>query len=400
MIAALTAEAAEVRFVGGCVRDAVLQRKIHDIDIATHDPPDQVLKLLRAGGVHAIPTGIDHGTVTAVVDRAHFEITTLRLDVETDGRRARVAYTDDWRADAARRDFTINALYCDPDGSLYDPFGGLRDLKAGRIRFVGAAEDRIREDVLRLLRFFRFYASYGCPPPDRKALAACRALAHLVPHLSGERVAAELLQLLAAPNPLPSIELMRDADVLAQLLPEVEDLSSLNGMVTLEGITFGADSLRRLAALLSCRGAAADGIARQLRFSTSQRERLVKLTAPAAHIDPAQGVRDQRRLLYRLGAPLYLDLALLAWSRLVAAGRRLSRRETDAWHELLHLAESWKPVELPVKGKDVLALGIEAGPQVGRILSEIEAWWIDGDFQAGRKECMRQLEYILSRNLS
>jgi len=184
VVAALTADGTEVRFVGGCVRDALLGRPVKDVDIATPDRPQRVMELLARAGIRAIPTGIEHGTVTAVVGRTPFEITTLRRDVETYGRRAKVAFTDDWTADAARRDFTINALSCTPDGRLYDPFGGLADLRAGRVRFVGDPEARIREDVLRLLRFFRFYAHYGAAPPDPAALAACRALAPLLPGLA------------------------------------------------------------------------------------------------------------------------------------------------------------------------------------------------------------------------
>ncbi|MEE8534186.1 MAG: CCA tRNA nucleotidyltransferase, partial [Alphaproteobacteria bacterium] len=227
VVDALTADSAEVRFVGGCVRDAVAGRKVTDVDIATPDPPETVTRLLEAAGIRVVPTGIAHGTVTAVIRHRHFEITTLRRDVETYGRRAKVAFTDDWTADAARRDFTINALFCDPDGTLYDPFGGIDDLDAGRVRFVGDAVKRIKEDVLRLLRFFRFYAHYGRPPPDAEALAACRAMARALPGLSGERVSAELLRLLAAPDPAAVLALMIEAEVLAFVLPEVAGLDAL-----------------------------------------------------------------------------------------------------------------------------------------------------------------------------
>ena len=189
VLAALTAEGAEVRFVGGCVRDSVLKRPVGDIDIATPDPPRKVIELLERAGVKAVPTGIDHGTVTAVVGDSRFEVTTLRVDVETYGRRAKVSFTDDWMADAARRDFTINSLSCTPEGNIFDPFGtGLGDLGDERVRFVGNARDRVEEDLLRLLRYFRFHATFGRPPPDPDALAACRALAHRLPELSGERV--------------------------------------------------------------------------------------------------------------------------------------------------------------------------------------------------------------------
>ena len=210
---ALSAEGATVRFVGGCVRDAVLGRDAKDVDIATPDPPETVIALLEAAGLKAVPTGIAHGTVTAVADGTPFEVTTLRHDVETDGRHAKVAFTDDWVADAARRDFTLNALYCDADGALYDPVGGIEDARRGRVRFVGDARARIEEDALRLLRFFRFHAHYGRGEADATALAACRELAPLLANLSGERLRDETLKLLAAPESAPVVALMIDMGV-------------------------------------------------------------------------------------------------------------------------------------------------------------------------------------------
>ncbi|HKO06151.1 MAG TPA: CCA tRNA nucleotidyltransferase, partial [Alphaproteobacteria bacterium] len=316
VLAALGAKGAEVRFVGGCVRDAILGRPVKDIDIATHDPPEAVIALLEAAGIKVVPTGVAHGTVTAVVGPDHFEITTLRRDVETYGRRAKVAFTGDWAADAARRDLTINALFAAPDGTLYDPFGGLEDLRQGRIRFVGDARTRIREDVLRLLRFFRFFAHYGKPPPDAEALAACRELAPLLPTLSGERVAAETLKLLAAPEPASVVALMIEAGIVAHFLPEADGVAPLRALVTLEGLGPGTDALRRLAALLDPRQGSegADALALRLRFSNAERERLVALAAPAEVPQPEMSEKVQRLLLYRLGAERFRDLALLAWA--------------------------------------------------------------------------------------
>src|SRR6185437_3989474 len=210
VLAALGAEGGTARFVGGCVRDTLLGRPIGDIDIATPLTPDRVLARLKAAGIKAVPTGLVHGTVTAVTPQRHLEITTLRRDVETDGRHARIAFTADWAADAARRDFTMNALYLDADGNLFDPMGGLADLRAGRVRFVGDAATRIREDVLRLLRFYRFHAQLGRGTADPTARAACHALAALLPSLSGERIAAETLKLLAAADPIPTLALMAE----------------------------------------------------------------------------------------------------------------------------------------------------------------------------------------------
>jgi poly(A) polymerase len=259
VIKALTAEGAEVRFVGGCVRDAALGRAVADVDIATRDRPEVVSALLEAARLKVVPTGLKHGTVTAVVKGHHFEITTLRRDVETFGRHARVEFTDDWAADAARRDFTMNAMFLSVDGTLYDPFGGLADLEAGHVRFVGDARQRIEEDVLRLLRFFRFHARYGRGAPDADGLAACRALAHLVPTLSAERVRDETLKLLKAPAPADVLRLMAREDILGRYLAEARNFDRLAALVQLVPEHAAPDALRRLAAVLDADGAGARG---------------------------------------------------------------------------------------------------------------------------------------------
>jgi poly(A) polymerase len=394
--AALASAGAEVRFVGGCVRDAILDRPIRDIDIATGDPPDRVIRLLQDAGIRAVPTGLNHGTVTAVVGAAHFEVTTLRLDVETDGRRARVEYTDDWRADAARRDFTINALYCDPDGRLFDPFGGLADLRGRRVLFVGDARARIREDVLRLLRFFRFLAYYGNLPADADSLAACRELAHLLPTLSGERVAGEVLRLLGAPDPGPVVALMRAEGILAYILPEATGLARLDALVTIEGLTLGTDPLRRLGALLAPDAAAVTGVARRLRLSGAERARLLRLADPTSRIERTPDARRPRRLLHKLGADGFRDLTLLAWAEALAGSATPSHRGAAGWRTLLVAADEWVPLSLPVKGGDVLDLGVTPGPEVGRLLDAVEAWWVEGDFQAGRADALGKLRALVA----
>ena len=396
VIAALKAKGAEVRFVGGCVRDALLGRAVKDIDIATHDAPEIVMALLADAGIEAIPTGISHGTVTAVLGKDHFEITTLRRDVETDGRRARVAFTEDWAADAARRDLTINAIFAAPDGALYDPFGGLEDLKAGRIRFVGDARTRIQEDVLRLLRFFRFYVHYGKPPMDEGARAACRALAPLLPTLSGERVAAETLKLLAAADPAPTLALMQEDGIVAQFLPEAGDLAVLRALVTVEGLGAGADPWRRLASLIDpARGeTGARAIAERWHVSTQERARLMQLACAEPGIDAETSEAARRRLLYRLGARLFQDRALLAWAREIAAHGPSSRRAAESWQAHLAAASAWTPVTLPASGKDALALGIPEGPEIGRLIAALEAWWIAEDFRPDRAKCLEKLKEL------
>lgn len=403
VIAALAAGGAEVRFVGGCVRDAVLRRPIRDIDIATHDPPERVMTLLERAGLRAIPTGIAHGTVTAVVGKAHFEITTLRCDVETFGRHARVEFTDDWAADAARRDFTINALFCRPDGMIFDPFDGLSDLGAGRVRFVGDPMQRIDEDVLRLLRFFRFYAHYGRPPPDVDALAACRAQAHKLPSLSGERVCGEVVKLLKAPDPASVLLLMRGERVLPHLLPEADNIGRLRMLTFIEerGLVrphIGPDAFRRLAAVLAVDAAGALEAAMRLKLSSGETKRFVAMAAPAELPDPEMDAAAARRLLYRVGAPLFRDLVLLAWAghKAMAGGRS---GDTEHWIHLLDIADAWQPVSLPVRGQDVLDFGVPRGPRVGAILGEVERWWVAGDFRAGRAEALERLRALIGQQV-
>lgn len=382
VLAALQAGGARVRFVGGCVRDAVLGLDAKDIDLATPEPPETVMQRLRAAGLRAIPTGIEHGTVTAVVDHRHFEVTTLRADVETFGRRATVAFTDDWEGDAARRDFTINALYADPGGGVYDPTGGLADLDAGRVRFVGRAAERIAEDRLRVLRFFRFHARFGRIEPDGEALAACRDGAAGLEILSAERVAAELLRLLAVADPAPTVALMASLGVLARILPEASGADRLAALVRFESAHDRADALRRLSALLPGGEPAADSAADRLRLSNSERERL---RAMALAPIPASDSRAMRRQLYRLGATLFRDRVLLAW----AGG------EIADGAGALTAAAAWVAPVFPLRGSDALALGQPAGPRVGEALRAVEKWWEENDYRDDRDACLQRLRALL-----
>lgn len=382
-------------FVGGCVRDSLLGRDVGDIDIATALAPDIVSKRIEDAGLKAVPTGLAHGTVTAVVEARHFEITTLRVDVDTDGRRATIAFTDDWVADAERRDFTVNALYADGAGAIFDPVGGLADLKAGRIRFVGNAEQRIREDVLRLLRFFRFYAQFGTPPPDRDAISACAKLANLLPTLSGERVAAETLKLLTAADPATTMTLMSANGVLQHFLPEAKEIDRLAALVTVDGVADQADPLRRLAAVLKVDAAGADAIAARLRLSKADRVRLRELVATDHRLERDMSPEQMRVALYRLGADVWRDRVLIDWAEEIAVGTPQDRHATDAWRELYDLTVEWTPPTFPLQGHDVLALGVAAGPAVGRHLATVEEWWIAGDFVADRRACLAELRELV-----
>ena len=302
---ALSAKGTEVRFVGGCVRDSMAHQPVTDIDIGTPDPPETVIELLEDAAIKAVPTGIDHGTVTAVIGEEKFEITTLRRDVETDGRRATVAYTNDWVEDSNRRDFTINALSATPDGDVYDPHDGITDLAHGKIRFVGLAGERIEEDVLRLLRFFRFYGHFGRPPPDPDAMAACRIHADKLPSLSAERVRDELLKIMMTPDPAEVGVLMRGLGIFDHILPEAGDVGRLRSLSWLEtrAIVMDAvypDALRRLAALLDNGGDAGDvaaTVAGRLKLSNRDKERLGLLARPPLEIQGASSFYTQPHAL-------------------------------------------------------------------------------------------------------
>ncbi len=396
LLDALQAEGAEVRFVGGCVRDAVKGLAIKDIDLATPDRPEAVMALLKAAGLKAIPTGIEHGTVTAVSAGESYEITTLREDLETDGRRAVVSYTDDWERDAARRDLTINALSCRPDGTLFDPFGGLTDLRCGRVRFVGHARERICEDYLRLLRFFRFHAFYGQGDLDLEGLTAAAELAPGLTGLSGERVREEFLRLLTAENPLLVLSAMADSGVLKRLLPEAR--SEQLSLAALIGIDATEDPLLRLSALLEGGGHEADRVAGRLRLSRAQSERLITLRTGGAEISDwapqiGNSARALRQALYDLGAEMTRDLLRLDWARRCAEGEKPGREDLDA---ALAVTDLWEAPVFPLRGRDALALGAESGPALGDALDRVEAWWRGEDFAPDRTACLAQLEKELS----
>ncbi|MDA0261305.1 MAG: CCA tRNA nucleotidyltransferase [Proteobacteria bacterium] len=376
---ALTAHGQVVRFVGGCVRDAIIGREIRDIDLATPDDPQSVTELLAAAHITAIPTGIQHGTITAVVAGHHFEITSLRRDVETFGRRARVEFTADWLADAGRRDFTINALYCDPDGTLFDPTGGCADLGAGLIRFVGDPNERIREDFLRILRYFRFLAWYGQSPPDRNAIAACTHLAPEMVGLSGERVAAELFRLLAAPNPAPVVEIMVRQGVIKAVTPELFSVDRLRSLCVFEDAVAKADQVRRMSALCTRDSEAARALTGRLRLSTVRGKRLMRNAAGSALIATDMGLRAMRLALYRLGLEAFEDLILLAFADADTAGQNIENARV-----LLAAAAAWPVPVLPVGGHDLIARGVPEGPELGRRLDELEQWWVENDFVPGR----------------
>lgn len=354
-----TMGAGNARYVGGAVRDTLLGIEVKDIDLATTIEPRKVMRLLENAGIRAIPTGIDHGTVTALLAEGPVEITTLRHDVSTDGRRATVAFAKDWQDDAARRDFTINALYADPvTGELFDYFGGLQDLAARRVRFIGNAEERIREDHLRILRYFRFQARFGSQPADLEAEQSCTKLAATLKALSRERIGMETMNLLALPDPAPTIARMAELGVLEVILPEA-DATALAALVAAERRRqIAPDPLRRLAALLPADGELAGQVAARFRLSGTQKKRLMI----AADRDGSPG--DARALAYRLGRDQALDRLLLTGGDTVAL-------------------EGWDIPQFPLKGGEIVARGIKVGPQVARTLRTIEDRWVAEGFPEG-----------------
>ena len=359
------------RLVGGCVRDAIAGRAVADVDLATPSPPDEVTLALQAAGLRAVPTGLDHGTVTAVSGGRGFEVTTLRRDKTTDGRHALVAWTTDWQEDAARRDFTMNAMSMLPDGAVFDYFGGVADLDAGRVRFVGDPAARIAEDYLRILRFFRFHARYGHGDPDPAALEALRDGVPGLARLSPERVWSELKRILTTADPRGALRLMAGLGVLAAVLPYALDLARLDRLVHADG---PPDPLLRLAALVP--GAGLD-LAARLRMSVAERDRLLALAGPP----PEPGMDDDalRRLL--ADAPPGA-LPGRAW---------LAGNAGPTWDALrARLAALPRPV-FPLEGRDALALGVPPGPAVGELLRAVRAWWLDGGCRANAAACRAEL---------
>lgn len=379
----LTRSGGDARFVGGCVRDALVNRRVMDIDIATPLLPDEVMARLEADRITVIPTGLKHGTVTAVVEGKPYEITTLRRDVATHGRHADVAFTDDWKTDAARRDFTFNALSATVEGDVHDYFGGIEDLRSGRVIFVGDPETRIREDVLRILRYFRFQAHFGRGAADAAALAACEKLADQIPRLSAERIRNETLKLLEAPACADVWALMMSRRVVTYFLPEATQTDRLARLVALEQkYHCPGFVLRRLAALLAITVQGFAGVSESLRLSREQASQLLSLVEPAADISLHMTEKAVRHAVYRLGNDTVRSLLLLHAADKDEEG---NLPESYVW------ATAFRPPRFPLMGSDVLALGIAAGPDVGRILAEMQDWWAAQDFAPGRTAALEKL---------
>ncbi len=378
---ALGVAGVEARAVGGAVRNALMGLPVDEVDLATTATPDKTIKACEAAGLKCVPTGLAHGTVTVLADGSAYEVTTLREDVETFGRHAKVAYTADWAADARRRDFTMNALYCAADGTVSDPLGGWADLNARRVRFIGDPAERIREDYLRILRFFRFQAEVGQGTLDAGGLAACVRERHGLASLSAERVRSEIVKLLSAADPLAGIGPMFDFGLLSPLLCAAPRPNVLSRLVAAEReVSAPVDAILRLSALAVATIDDIPSLADRLRLSNAERDGLIVIDHSAANLealtDPAA-----RRALYRDGARQWQRRALAA----AAAGAGVR------WRTLYALPQSWQAPRFPLRGADALALGIAPGPRVGDLLARVEAWWIEGDFAADEAALRQRL---------
>lgn len=368
----------EARVVGGAVRNALIDAPVHEVDVATTAVPEEVVRRATAAGFRPVPTGIDHGTVTVVIEKHPFEVTTLRTDVETFGRHAKVAFGRDWREDALRRDFTMNALSASRDGIVHDYTGGLADLEARHVRFIGDAARRIEEDYLRILRFFRFHAAYGAGGhPDATGLAACIAASDGIARLSRERLRMEMLKLVVAPHATPTLIVMADAGLTLRILGGAVYLAAFGNMAKVEAACgFKPDATRRLGALAVIIEEDALRLHDRLRLANHERDRLVAMGKGWRAPSPALGERAARALLYRNRPEAFVDQVLLAWARSDATAH------DKTWRDLVLLAQRWTPPALPLRADDLMKRGVAKGPALGAALRAAEEAWIAADFPA------------------
>ena len=397
----LNGDGEEARIAGGAVRDALLGGPVSDIDIATTCLPAETIRRAGRAGCKTAPTGVEHGTVTVIVRGRPFEVTTLRKDIDTDGRRATVEFGRDWPADAARRDFTINGLYADADGAVVDLVGGVADIERRIVRFIGDAETRIREDYLRILRFFRFFAWYGDGGPDAGGLKACARLKSGLDGLSAERVWAELKKLLSAPDPSRALLWMRQAGVLTAVLPETGKwgIDAIHGLVAAENaLGWDADPLLRLESMLPPDGERLRRLGRRLKMSGAERNRLENWAATPTPAAALSG-HGFERLIYRGDRRALCDSIRLALAS--ARGRTDDSAMTRAggYARLLAVCENWRRPVFPVSGGDLLALGLEPGVRLGGVLAGLEAEWVDANFRPDKRRLLDRAGEMIAEGL-
>ena len=374
----LNADGEEARVVGGAVRNALLRLPIDEVDIATTALPEEVTRRARAAGIKSVPTGIEHGTVTLVVDAKPFEVTTLREDTETFGRKAKVAFGRDWKRDAERRDFTINGLSVDAEGWVHDYVGGLEDIAARRVRFIGEPEKRIAEDYLRILRFFRIHAAYGAGEPDRAGYLACIAGRGGLASLSAERIRVEILKLMVADGAVGSVNAMVDGGLLLPIFAGVAYTGPFAAVISIERtLGLAPGPIRRLGALAVAVTEDARRVALRLRLTNAEAKTLDSMGHRWWRLGGMDEARARRRL-YRLGEERYRDRLILAWAR---AG---ARSDDPSWRDLASLPARWAAPRFPLKAADFLARGIARGPELGRALALAEDAWLAAEFPLDR----------------
>ncbi len=363
----------EARLVGGCVRDSILQRDVHDIDLATNLLPNQTIKALKLRNIKTIPTGLKHGTITAVLNQRSFEITTLRHDVKCDGRHAKVEFTNNWQADASRRDFTFNALYADKHGHIYDYFGGIEDLKARRLNFIGNAEDRIKEDYLRILRAFRFHAKICVGDLSDEILSVCKKHSHMIQNLSGERIRDEILKLLECNDPFPTLKSMQESDVLQKIIPKEVKCEILSSPLLL-----GTDALVKLALLLRAtkkndRLSLGEYVSKFLRLSNKQKKKLLFLLSNDIKTELSE--KEQKKYISLFGRELYCDLVKICG---VESGENVD--------EYISFANTFNIPKFPLSGDDLISIGHQPGKSLGRNLELLKQHWEDSSYTLTKEE--------------
>lgn len=390
---ALGAPVIDVRYVGGCVRDSILGRPVSDIDLATPDIPQTVIKKVAKAGLRAIPTGLSHGTITVFSQGFGFEVTTLRRDTAAHGRYAEVEFTLDWEEDASRRDFTFNAMSARPDGTLFDYYGGECDARAGRVRFIGDPRDRIREDYLRILRYFRFLALYGQEEPSQDILEACRDLREGLNKLSVERIRAEIIKVLSVPEPGRAIDALNHTHILHQILPEGSELETLRALLNLERKRNVQDSpviwRSRLSALMPNDQKKVGDATKRLKLSNIDTNAIAQINKAAteARVILSQGQYDH--FFYSYKPKTLMTAVLVAWARDVYAS-------SPAWESLYQETLKWSPKTFPLRGQDVREMGLGEGPRVGVLLEQLEQEWVDGGFHESADDLRRRLKALIA----
>ncbi|MBT4880313.1 MAG: CCA tRNA nucleotidyltransferase [Alphaproteobacteria bacterium] len=382
------------RFVGGCVRDTLLGISVTDTDIATPLDPEMVMERLKGTDFRVVPTGLKHGTVSVYFHGECCEITTLRRDVETFGRHARVEFTDDWLQDAKRRDFTINALYADFDGNIFDPIGGLQDLKAGRIRFVGDPEKRLEEDILRLLRLFRFQAYYGKSPLNPETLRICEKYTAKLEMLSGERIAKEIFRTLKAPNPAPIFQLMLTHKILDHIFNLRPDTTLLESLCKIERklVPSQEDALRRFASIIMDRNSA-KAASDRLKLSNRDKRRLFAMSSPYHDYPENFDPKQERYFMYQVSAQYYQDLMILHAATDVLERKKSLKDAIALCQKRLDASQKWETeLVFPLKGQDLLDAGMKPGPKIKRVLNLLEEYWQEHDFKPSKQECLEHFK--------